>query len=302
VVASTFYGSIAGSNTASFLNVYSANALTTTNVFANTLTLSNATSTINVIGSVTASTFYGAHLGSNVASFLNVYSANALVTTNVSAGGYIVTPLANIGTLNVITVSNLSSLTLTSANVLTANIGTVQTTNLIPVTTGLFMNLSATYTLNSTGNWFGNVAGTLTSNLYTLFTPNPVANWTKIGSNPFIVGPNASGSFQFLQPGPYVFTCVISADNDIKTIAVSSNTADVHSNLANPGVWLYCYRVSVGMNPSYPVTLPINVTNTSLYYWIDIETVNQSDNIHRTAYTNVTSEAYTGSYVLVRPL
>jgi hypothetical protein len=182
--------------------------------------------------------------------------------------------------------------TLTSLNVQT----------LIPAASGVFMNLNASYTLNSTGNWYGNVAGTLTSNLFTLFAPNPVANWTKVGSNPFISGPNVSGSFQFLQPGPYVFTCVLSADNDIKTIALSSNAADVHSNLANPGVWLYCYRVSVGMNPSYPITIPVNVTNTSLYYWIDIETVNQSDNIHKTAYTNVTSEAYTGSYVLVRPL
>jgi hypothetical protein len=329
VSASSVYGPIAGSNTGAFSNLYSANSLVTTNVVAtsvsatlygtlagsNTVSASSVSATSvsattlygTLAGSntVSATTLYGAIAGSNTGAFSNLYSANALVTTNVSATS-VQTTSANVGTLNVITISNLISLTTNlvsvQSNILTANIGTVQTTNLIPVTTGLFMNLNATYTLNSTGNWTGNIAGTITSNLYTLFSPNPVANWTKVGSNPFIVGPNASGSFQFLQPGPYVFTCVISADNDIKTIALSSNTADVHSNLANPGVWLYCYRVSVGMNPSYPVTLPVNVTNTSLYYWIDIETVNQSDNIHRTAYTNVTSEAYTGSYVLVRPL
>ena len=66
-------------------NVYSANALTTTNLFANTLSLSNASSTINVIGSVTASTFYGSHAGSNTGTFSNIYSANALTTTNVYA-------------------------------------------------------------------------------------------------------------------------------------------------------------------------------------------------------------------------
>ena len=71
--------------TAAILNVYSANALTTTNLFANTLTLANASSTINVIGSVTASTFYGALAGSNTGTFSNVYSANALTTTNVYA-------------------------------------------------------------------------------------------------------------------------------------------------------------------------------------------------------------------------
>jgi hypothetical protein len=224
-----------------------------------------------------------------------LYLGNASGLSNLNSSNLV----GNVANANVaLVVSQASQPNITSVGTLTSL--NVQT--LIPAASGVFMNLNATYTLNSTGNWYGNVAGTLTSNLFTLFAPNPVANWTKVGSNPFISGPNVSGSFQFLQPGPYVFTCVLSADNDIKTIALSSNAADVHSNLANPGVWLYCYRVSVGMNPSYPITIPVNVINTSLYYWIDIETVNQSDNIHKTAYTNVTSEAYTGSYVLVRPL
>ena len=279
---------------------------------------------ITSVGTLTGLNVQGLLVASNGSGISNLNSSNlignvananvALVVSqpaqpNITSVGTLTgltATTANVGTLNVVSISNLVSLTTnlvsTVSNIVTANIGTVQTTNLIPATTGLFMNLNASYTLNSTGNWYGNVAGTLTSNLFTLFAPNPVANWTKVGSNPFISGPNVSGSFQFLQPGPYVFTCVLSADNDIKTIALSSNAADVHSNLANPGVWLYCYRVSVGMNPSYPITIPVNVTNTSLYYWIDIETVNQSDNIHKTAYTNVTSEAYTGSYVLVRPL
>ena len=279
---------------------------------------------ITSVGTLTGLNVQGLLIASNGSGISNLNSSNlignvananvALVVSqpaqpNITSVGTLTgltATTANVGTLNVVSISNLVSLTTnlvsTVSNIVTANIGTVQTTNLIPATTGLFMNLNASYTLNSTGNWYGNVAGTLTSNLFTLFAPNPVANWTKVGSNPFISGPNPSGSFQFLQPGPYVFTCVLSADNDIKTIALSSNAADVHSNLANPGVWLYCYRVSVGMNPSYPITIPVNVTNTSLYYWIDIETVNQSDNIHKTAYTNVTSEAYTGSYVLVRPL
>jgi len=58
----------------------------------------------------------------------------------------------------------------------------------------------------------------------------------------------------------------------------------------------------VGTNPSIPVTIPVNVTNTSTYYYIDYETTNQTDNIHQTAYTNVTTQAYTGSYVIIRPV
>ena len=81
VTASTFYGAHAGSNTASFSNIYSANAVTTTNLFANTLTLANASSTINVIGSVTASTFYGAIAGSNTVSASTFTGAGSGITS-----------------------------------------------------------------------------------------------------------------------------------------------------------------------------------------------------------------------------
>jgi hypothetical protein len=95
---------------------------------------------------------------------------------------------------------------------------------------------------------------------------------------------------------------VLTSDNNIKTVALSSNTSDVHSNLANPGVWLYCYRISVGQDPSVPVQIPFYVDSTSKYYFIDFEAMNKADNIHRTAYTNVTAEGYTGSYVTLRPV
>jgi hypothetical protein len=196
--------------------------------------------------------------------------------------------------------SGITASTAATLNVNTLNVSTFQTTTLIPATSGLFMNLAGTYTLS--GGWTGNIAGTITSNLYNLFGATGGSGWAAIGSNPFIIGPSANGSFRFTQAGPYMITAVITADNDIKTIAVSSNTSDVHSNLANPGVWLYAFRFGVGTTQSFPVTLPINVTNTSTYYFIDIETAVQNDNIHQTAYTNVATNTYTGSYVLVRPV
>ena len=196
--------------------------------------------------------------------------------------------------------SGITASTATTLNVNTLNVSTFQTTTLIPASSGLFMNLTGTYTLS--GNWTGNIAGTITSNLYNLFGATGGSGWAAIGSNPFIIGPSANGSFRFTQAGPYMITAVITADNDIKTIAISSNTSDVHSNLANPGVWLYAFRFGVGTTQSFPVTLPINVTNTSTYYFIDIETAVQNDNIHQTAYTNVATNSYTGSYVLVRPI
>ena len=75
-------------------NLYAANALTTTNMFANTLTLANATSTINVIGNVVATTFWGAHAGSNTGSFSNLSASNGVAISNLSASN------VNYGTLS----------------------------------------------------------------------------------------------------------------------------------------------------------------------------------------------------------
>jgi hypothetical protein len=210
--------------------------------------------------------------------------------------------------LNVSTSANITNLTVRtqanifSANIVTANVQTLNIATPIPTSTGLFMNLNATYTLNSTGNWTGNISSTITSNLYTLFAPNPTASWTTYGSNPLVTGPTANGGFKFSQTGAWAFTAVITADQNIKTLALSANTSDVHSNLADTGVWQYCYRIGVGQDPSVPITIPFYVSDTSKYYFLDIESTNQVDNIHRTAYINTTAEAYTGSYVILKPI
>ena len=100
-----------------------------------------------------------------------------------------------------------------------------------------------------------------------------------------------------------MITAIISLDSGVKTIALSSNTGntfDLHSNVTN--VWTYCYRSPLGDVNPWPVTIPVNVTNTSQYYYLDIEANNQSDNIHQTAYANTSAQAYTGSYVIIRPV
>jgi hypothetical protein len=291
-------------------NLYTANALSTTNVFA---TRANV-GTLNVWQ---VSNLQSLTLGTNVfAPTANVGTLNVWQVSNLQSltlGTNVYAPTANIGTLNVATISNLNTLVLTNAltttnvfattaNVGTLNVTTVSTTSLIPASSGIFMNLAATYSLTGTTNWTGNIAGTITSNLYTLFSGGVTADWTALGSNPLITGPTANGGFKFGAVGPYSFTVVMCTDNNIKTLAVSSNTSDVHSNLADPGVWLYCYRFSIGHDPSMPVTLPFYVNDTNNYYYLDFETVTLSDQIHKTAYTNVSTDTYTGSYVLVRPI
>ena len=276
------------------LNVTGLANLSTLNVASANIANIYTTNIVGFVGSQWTGT-----VGSTIYYLSNVGIGTSTATANLQVGG-------NVVVSNAITCSNLflsgNANVLGYSNLVTANIGTANVSNPIPVTSGLYMNLNATYTLNGTGNWYGNIASTWSSNLYTLFAPNPVASWTVYGSNPLVTGPTANGGFKFSQTGQWAFTAVITADNNIKTIALSSNTADVHSNLADTDVWEYVYRTGVGQDPSIPITIPFYVDNTSKYYFLDIETDNQTDNIHRTRYTNTAAEAYTGSYVILRPV
>jgi hypothetical protein len=264
--------------------------------------VSNAIQTGNLIlGGVTSGGFLRAQGTSNVTSVATIPlgSGGTNQTTYGTTGGLVYYDGTQFQAASGIVASTASTL-----NVTTANITTLQTSSFIPAASGIFMNLNATYTLTSTSNWLGNIAGTITSNLYTLFAPLPgTSSWNAYGSSALVNAPTVNGGIKFNQPGPYVITTVISADTGIKTIALSSNlgnTVDIHSNVTN--VWQYCYRFPFGDVNPWPVTIPVYVTSTSQYYYIDYETNNQVDNIHRTAYTNSASEVYTGSYVIIRPV
>jgi hypothetical protein len=266
-------------------NIWVSNSVTTTNLYVSNIYTSNI-SGVSVGSSQWSGTAgqpitYTPYVGIGSSA---VPTSNLQVQGNIWASNALSTQSVLTGTLNAATINTVS----------------FQTTSSIPSVAGLFMNLHATYTLNSTGNWAGDVAGTQTYNLYTLFAPDPSAQWDAYGTSSVVNSPTINGGIRFNQTGPYMFTVVISADNAIKTIALSSNTADVHTNKTN--AWSYCFRYGVGTNPSFPAIIPINVTDTSMYYYLDIETTNQIDNIHQTAYTNASTQAYTGSYVMVRPV
>jgi len=145
-------------------NIYASNAISTTNIFANTITLSNATSTINVTGNIYASNaisttniFANTITLSNATSTINVtgniYASNAVSTTNIFA--------------NTITLSNATSTINVTGNIFASN--AVSTTNIFANTITLS---NATSTINVTGNIYASNAIT-TNNLYTAgFTSN----------------------------------------------------------------------------------------------------------------------------------
>jgi hypothetical protein len=280
----------------SSLNVFGISNISTLNVsgFANLSSINTASINVANIYTTNIVGFVGSQWTGSVGQPIYYDSGNVAIGSSTVTGANL-SVTGNLFVSNALTTSNL--ILTGTANVQTLNVATP-----IPITSGLYMNLNATYTLNGTGNWLGNIASSITSNLFTLFAPNPAAAWTTYGSSPLVTGPTGNGGFKFSQTGPWAFTAVITADNNIKTLALSSNTADVHSNLADTDVWEYVYRIGVGQDPSIPITIPFYVDNTNKYYFLDIETDNQTDNIHRTRYTNAAAEAYTGSYVILRPV
>ena len=160
---------------ASFLNVFSSNAVTTTNVFANTLTMSNATSTINVTGNIYAS---------NAVTTTNLFTAGITsnVTSTIFNSDTLTIPFVYSTTLNVASTSNLDVVTitgepgLTSLNV-TGNIyasNAVTTTNVFANTSTLIGTTNQT-TLNVTGNLYVSNALTTTNVIATtVSTTNPI--------------------------------------------------------------------------------------------------------------------------------
>ena len=296
VVTQPAQGNITSVGVLSSLNVFGISNLTTINVsgFANLSSINTASINVANIYTTNIVGFVGSQWTGSVGQPIYYDSGNVAIGSSTVTGANL-SVTGNLFVSNALTTSNL--ILTGTANVQTLNVATP-----IPITSGLYMNLNATYTLNGTGNWLGNIASSITSNLFTLFAPNPAASWTTYGSSPLVTGPTGNGGFKFSQTGPWAFTAVITADNNIKTLALSSNTADVHSNLADTNVWEYVYRIGVGQDPSIPITIPFYVDNTNKYYFLDIETDNQTDNIHRTRYTNAAAEAYTGSYVILRPV
>ena len=144
-------------------NIYASNAVTTTNVFANTLTMSNATSTINVTGNIYAS---------NAVTTTNLFTAG--ITSNVTGTTFnsdtLTIPFLYSTTLNVASTSNLDTVTITGEPGLTSlNVtGNIYASNAL-VTTNIFASreiLSGTTgqtTLNVIGNIYASNALTTTN-------------------------------------------------------------------------------------------------------------------------------------------
>ena len=306
-----------GSNTtyltvSQLANVSSANLITANITTENTVTANILNLNVSTGANVTYLT---------VSALANIQTANT-VNLNVSGG-------ANISYLNVFQQGNYYSSNLVTANIQTANIQTENVVFLNVSTTANVTNLtvrSNIVPLSTTGNTYitGNVI--VTGNVYTqigsplgagggyylslpslIVTQTPYTGsvgtayplsvglsngFTISGTSSFItVTPN--GNFSFNTAGAYKITAVFYGSDNITGIAVGSNVADIHGQDQN---YLYRYTTQITQNPTELIEIPLNITDTSKYYYLDLFMIN-SGKLYETS--NTTGG---GTYLTITPL
>ena len=172
---------------------------------------------------MTASTFYGVHAGSNVASFSNIYSANALTTTNIFAAGF--TSNASNTVFNYTTLSvpyiNCTSLNVTT----TATYSTINAVNSLATGSIGFATIAGTggtatqLTSRNTGVTVNKPCGTITlfsSSILTQTTNTFTLTNSYVGANDLVLVNHISGQ----TPGSY-------------TIAVNPNAGSADITMRN---------------------------------------------------------------------
>jgi cytoskeletal protein CcmA (bactofilin family) len=233
--------------------------------------------------------------------FGNLVVSNSITTTNVVA------TLANLVTLNVSSVE-------TAGNVVVSNSITVSNLsvsgNIIPVTQG---NTYVQGNVVVAGNVYSSLGQLGAGGGYYLSLPTDIAvqpvyngpvygatyplsiglsNGFTINGTSTLITITSNGNFKFSQAGPYILNAVFNSSDNITGLAVGSNVADIHGQ--DQG-YLYRYTTFVSQNPTEVIKIPINVTNTSLYYYLDLFKVDAG-----TIYSS--SNTSGGTYLTITPL
>jgi len=266
-------------------NLVSANLVTANIQTANTQ-LANTVS-LNVSG------------GANI-SYLNVfqqgnyYSSN-LVTANIQSANI---QTDNVVFLNVSTTANVTNLTVRSNIVPLSTTGNTYITGNVIVSGNVYTQIGSP--LGAGGGYYLSLPSLIvTQTPYTgsVGTAYPLSvglsnGFTISGTSSFIsVTPN--GNFSFNTAGAYKITAVFYGSDNITGVAVGSNVADIHGQDQN---YLYRYTTQITQNPTELIEIPLNITDTSKYYYLDLFMIT-SGKLYETA--NTTGG---GTYLTITPL
>jgi hypothetical protein len=160
-------------------------------------------------------------------------------------------------------------------------------------------NASAGLLLTTSGSTLATPLGQATplssaSNTYHV-TMTSGAGWTPTGSSSIIqVSPN--GNLQFLQAGVYnVTVCFNPSLQTVMQVGIGSTSSDA-SLPATIGPYIYQYAPTYTQDPSTSIVLPIPVTDTTKYYYLDA-TFGPSTSVSIESTSTFVSVAPLSSYV-----
>jgi hypothetical protein len=119
-----------------------------------------------------------------------------------------------------------------------------------------------------------------------------LSNGFTINGTSTLITVTANGNFSFNTAGPYLLRGVFNSSDNITGLAVGSNVADVHGT--DQG-YMYRYTTFITQNPTELIEIPFNVTDVSLYYYLDLFSTDGGI-IHATATTSG------GTYMTITPL
>ena len=257
-------------------NVFASNALQTKNVWADGLTSNSAntvmSSTLNLTGGLIISGTSGT-------------AGQTLVATGTGAGIQWGTGGAasqwTTGTNNIYYFSNVGiGTSAVSANVTVS--GNIYASNALSTTNIFTTNLTATGTIS--GTWTGVNQGTLLTLGTTLSTTafasssdTPTLQAIHLNLNSFTPSGasssytiTAEGLIKFSAVGLYKVQMVLVADAPVRKLALGTNTSSAFPS--STSAYTYVIDIPVGQSSSVPLVIPINVTSTASWYYIDIFT------------------------------
>ena len=227
---------------------------------------------------------------------------NTLSVYNTFVGIANTTPTSTLHVSGNIYASN--AVTTTNLFATTANIGTLYTTQVFGTSQGVLYTYSAATTALPTAFSSGTAGPSISGYHINLsgFAAESAQSVTQFSAS--------TGLLKFNTTGLYQITCVFVADQPVAKVAIGKTTAyttwtaptGLPGSVATAG-YDYVYNYPVGSSPSEVVTLPINVTDISQYYYLDLflSTVAGTPSVlYPTRSTTAVGTAY-GTYVQVSP-
>ena len=215
------------------------------------------------------------------------------------------------GTNNIYYFSNVGiGTSAVSANVTVS--GNIYASNALSTTNIFTTNLTATGTIS--GAWTGVSQGTLLTLGTTLSTTafasssdTPTLQAIHLNLNSFTPSGTSSsytitaeGLIKFSAVGLYKVQMVLVADAPVRKLALGTNTSSAFPS--STSAYTYVIDIPVGQSSSVPLVIPINVTNTASWYYIDIFTQSATGSgfLYLTASSSISGTKF-GTWLQISP-